>query len=430
MTRIKTAREAALEALCDIRRRKVFASDALLRACEEMDAREAALAYRLTMTVMQNRLLLDAALDGLRPEGVLEPLVRDLLRLGAAQLFYTRVPARAAVNETVNLARSACPKASGLVNAMLRKLALQTPEQIAEKLAGPPGTRASLELRHSLPHWLSEELLKRLSLDEAESFAKATGGAKPTTLIENPLFHGDKPECGQAHPFLRDARLLDGAAARAPGFSEGRWLVADAGARAIVTALELCEGQSIWDTCAAPGGKSFLSAMDMGGTGRVLATDIAVKKLSKIREGAKRLGIDSIDIRQADASRSETEIFDAVLCDVPCSGLGVLASKPDIRYKEPADFVRLPEVQYAILQNAAKAVRPGGILVYSTCTFREAENEAVTGAFLRDHPAFQLESFRLPFTHMECVAQNGEITLWPHLHGTDGFYMCKMRNIS
>lgn len=434
MAALKTARTAALEALCDIRRRNVFAADALQKACEgttphdAMDARETSLAYHLTMTVMQNRILLDAAIDRLRPSGVLEPLVRDILRLGAAQLWFTRIPPRAAVSETVNMAHRSCPRAAGLVNALMRRLADITPDEIITSIASATGTRDSLALRYSFHKWLLDELLECLSLEQAEAFAIAVSSVRSVTLIENPLFQGETSECGQPHPLLKKARMYDGAAFRAPGFADGRWLVADAGAAAVVSALGLASGQRIWDACAAPGGKTFLSAMQMNGTGNVLSTDLAEKKLPKIREGAERLHLRNVDAHQADASRFEPDgAFDAVLCDVPCSGLGVLANKPDIRYKDPAGFERLPEVQRAILENASKAVKPGGVLVYSTCTFRKAENEAVTGAFLQEHPQFCREAFDLPFIDSDCHVPNGEITLWPHIHGTDGFYICKMR---
>lgn len=434
MAAFKTARGAALEALCDIRRRNVFAADALQKACEgsspheTMDAREASLAYHLTMTVMQNRMLLDTAIDRLRTSGALEPLVRDILRLGAAQLWFTRIPPRAAVSETVNLAHRSSPRAAGLVNALMRRLADTTPEEIISSTVGATGTRDFLALRYSFPLWLLDELLECLSPEQVEAFTLAVSAVKPVTLIENPLYHGESPECGQPHPLLENARIFDGAAFRAPGFADGRWLVADAGAAAVVSALSLAPGLHVWDACAAPGGKTFLSAMQMNGTGRVLATDISDKKIPKIREGAKRLNLLNVEARQADASLFEAEeLFDAVLCDVPCSGLGVLANKPDIRYKDPAGFERLPEVQSAILENAAKAVKPGGVLVYSTCTFRKVENESVTGVFLRENPQFSREAFDLPFIVGDCHVPCGEITLWPHIHGTDGFYICKMR---
>ncbi|MCL2031544.1 MAG: methyltransferase domain-containing protein, partial [Oscillospiraceae bacterium] len=233
------------------------------------------------------------------------------------------------------------------------------------------------------------------------------------------------------------ARLYDGAAARAPGFDSGRWLVADPGAYAAAFALAsaLPRGEAqIWDACAAPGGKAFLTAMLMGGRARVLASDVSAKKLETIRAGARRLGLEGLlEVRQADASAFQPDrLFDAVLCDVPCSGLGSLANKPDIRYKKPESFARLPRVQRAILDNAARAVKPGGVLVYATCTFRRAENEEVTAGFLADHPAFAREGFDLPFhgSPEALRAGGGEMTLWPHVHGTDGFYLCRMRRMS
>ena len=423
----KTARMAALEALCDLRRNGVFAADALQKTGADMDAREAALAYCLTMTAVQNGRLIDAALDEVC-NGKLEPLVRDVLRLGAAQLLFLRVPPHAAVSESVSQAKAACPRAAGLVNALLRKLSGQTPDSVAQRLGGEAGSRPWIALRYSLPDWLMDELLARLTLEEAGAFAAATGEGRPVTLIENPLkpYKGAE-SVGIPHPVLPKARMIDGAPARAPGFADGCWLVADAGAYAVASAVG--EQPDIWDTCAAPGGKSFLMAMNTRRS--VLATDIAPKKLEKLRAGARRLGLEAmLEVRQADASEFQPgRAFDAVLCDVPCSGLGTLANKPDIRYKKPDTFGRLPQVQRSILDNAAKAVKPGGALVYATCTFRQAENGDVTDGFLADRPEFTREGFALPFAGKpeDLRADNGEVTLWPHLHGTDGFYLCKMR---
>jgi 16S rRNA (cytosine967-C5)-methyltransferase len=421
------ARGAALEALCDIRRRGVFAADALNKACEGLDSRDASMAWRIVMGVTQNRVLLDAAIDE-KLAGKAEPIVRDILRIGAVQLFYMRVPQSAAVNEAVKQTKAACPRAAGLVNAVLRALAAETPDSVIARM-GALDRKKELELRFSLPEWYTVALIERLGIDGAFAFAEKTGGVKPVTLIENALEPPDDAQrsaAGEPHPLLPDARLYDGAAASAPGFEQGKWIVADAGARAAVSALGLLPGQSLWDACSAPGGKALMAAMDMRGKGVVLATDVAGKKLQKIRESAARLRIGILDIRLADASSYAPErLFDAVLCDVPCSGLGVIWGKPDIRFKDSAAFGRFPAVQLKILENAAKAVKPGGVLVYSTCTFINAENEGVTSAFLEASPGFRSEGFEVPFS--PGGAPSGEITLWPHIHGTDCFYIHKMR---
>ena len=180
------------------------------------------------------------------------------------------------------------------------------------------------------------------------------------------------------------------------------------------------------DVCAAPGGKAFAAAMEMGDEGEITACDIHRHKLALIEKGARRLGLRCIRAELADGRQTREEwreAFDLVLCDVPCSGLGIIRKKPDIRYKDPEPLKGLPRVQRSILDNCAQYVRPGGVLLYSTCTLLKRENDAVVDGFLGDHSDFAPESFVLP--HLG--EQPGRITFWPHIHGTDGFFAAKLR---
>ena len=165
----------------------------------------------------------------------------------------------------------------------------------------------------------------------------------------------------------------------------------------------------------------------MEGRGEIIAGDIHRHKLTLIEKGAERLGLTCIQPALADGRQFREEWlegFDAVLCDVPCSGLGIIRKKPDIRYKDPAQLAGLPRVQRAILENAGRYVKPGGVLLYATCTVLPEENEEITADFLSRRPEFALEPFRLPGLDGE---NGGSITLWPQRHGTDGFYICRMR---
>ena len=194
-------------------------------------------------------------------------------------------------------------------------------------------------------------------------------------------------------------------------FRQGLFYVQDPAAHAAVEAAELTEGMRVLDACAAPGGKSFAAAIAMGDRGTVTARDIVTKKLGLVAAGAARMGLSSIQCQPGDARDIEGGDHDAVFADVPCSGLGVIRKKPDIRYRAPEMLSSLPELQGELLEAAARAVRPGGRLVYSTCTWRPAENGDVTAAFLRTHPAFEKVTER---------------TFWPDTDGTDGFYICRM----
>ena len=200
----------------------------------------------------------------------------------------------------------------------------------------------------------------------------------------------------------------------------------DAAARLAAIAAGPKPGDRVLDVCAAPGGKSFAMAMQMENRGDILSCDIHPHKLKLIENGAARLGITIIRTALADGRERHAgwvEQADVVLADVPCSGLGIIRKKPDIRWKDPAQLAQLPAVQLSILNNVSAYVRPGGVLVYATCTVLPEENGGVVSAFLDVHPDFAKEEFTLPGIG-SCP---GDVTLWPQRTGTDGFYICRMR---
>ena len=196
-------------------------------------------------------------------------------------------------------------------------------------------------------------------------------------------------------------------------------------------AAQVTPGQRVLDMCAAPGGKSFSAAIAMGDVGSIVSCDLHERKLSRIREGAARLGITCLETAAADGRRFDPKWesgFDTVLVDAPCSGLGIIRKKPDVRYKKADDLFALPVIQSALLENAARYVRPGGLLVYSTCTILPEENQQITDAFLAEHEEFEREAMLLP--QPVGTVSDGQITLWPQRHQTDGFYICRMRRHS
>ena len=182
------------------------------------------------------------------------------------------------------------------------------------------------------------------------------------------------------------------------------------------------------DACAAPGGKTFASAMLMGGEGKIISCDLHPHKKKLIAAGAQRLGLSLIEAKTADGKEFHPEwegAFDCVLVDAPCSGLGVIRKKPDIRYKDSEPLAQLPAIQKDILENVCRYVRPGGTLLYSTCTILERENGQIVADFLARHGEFSVEAFQLPGPIGN--VESGQITLWPHRHGTDGFFIAKLR---
>ena len=436
-----SARDTALRVLSAGRTASAWA-DASLKAQLQRDGlsgAEAALATRMVYGVLQNRALLDFYLGAYCTQkvGHLQPPLADILRLGAYQiLFLDKVPARAAVNESVELAkRNKRGQAAGLVNAVLRKVSLN-------KDTLPPIPRRDeaqyLSVRYSHPKWLVKRLLTLLGREEAEAFLAADNGIVPLTVQVNTLkttaedLAAELTAAGVTaapHPWVPDCLELSGSGdlTALEAFQTGKFFVQDPAAKLVSLISAPKKGQRVIDVCAAPGGKSFGAAIAMEDRGEVLACDLHENKLSRIEAGAARLGLKSIWDFAADGTvfRPEwAESADVVLVDAPCSGLGIIRKKPDIRYKSPDDLFTLTVAQSTILENAARYVKPGGTLIYSTCTILPEENGQVVDGFLSGHPEFSRETFTLPAPMGE---QPGELTLWPHRHGTDGFYICRLR---
>ena len=430
------ARTTALTALIACRRQGAWADGALKEyiARDRLDRRDAALATRLVYGVVQNRLLLDFWLERLVKGGTvrLQPVVLDILRLGLYQITQMdKIPPSAAVNEAVEQGKKyASRQAAGLINGVLRS-ALRQRDTLT-----PP---EDLSIRYSHPRPLVELLEAQVGAGELEALLESHNQLPPLTVQRNPLavseadFRRELADAGveaMPHPWCRDSWLLQGSGSleALPLFRRGGFYVQDPAARLAVTAAGLEPGMRVLDVCAAPGGKSFAAAIDLRGAGAVLSCDIHPHKITLLERGAARLGLHNLTARLQDATAFAPELadqMDAVLADVPCSGLGVIRKKPDIRYKDLEPLGRLPEIQRRILDNVSRYVRPGGVLLYSTCTILHRENEAVAEAFLADHPEFSPEPFPLP------EALGGEhramAALYPHRHGTDGFFICKLR---
>ncbi|MBQ9413415.1 MAG: 16S rRNA (cytosine(967)-C(5))-methyltransferase RsmB [Oscillospiraceae bacterium] len=434
-------RKAALDALERCRREGAWSDAALWRVFRDgaLDPRDRALAAALCYGVLQNRLLLDHRLQALssRPLGRVEPKVLDILRLSAFQLMLLdRIPASAAVNEGVALCReTGFARAAGYVNAVLRALA-------AAPWEGVPEGRdpEALSVRYSHPLWLVQTLLDRLGPEETERLLRCHNSPAPLSIQVNTLKTDDEAllsaleQAGiraRAHPFLPHCLLADRAGdfSRTRAFRDGWFYIQDPAARFAVLAAAPLPGERVLDVCAAPGGKSFAAAIMAENRLALTACDLHENKLSRLREGAERLGVrlETLASDGRDFRPDWENAFDLVIADVPCSGLGVIRKKPDIRYKDPEQFAGLTSVQTGILRNVARYVRPGGRLLYSTCTLRREENEAVAGAFLAEREDFAGEDFTLPG---DFASRDGMLSLWPHRQDTDGFFIAKLRKRS
>ncbi len=435
-----SGREAALTALQRCRKDGAWSGEAIDKLIRkyELDRREAALASRLCLGVLQNSSFLDYYIDLYRRGGTkLEPKLRDVLRLGAYQLlFMDKIPESAAVNESVALSKkSGYSRASGLVNAILRRIA-----ENKENLPEIPGKGSAkyLSVRYSHPQWLAERIIEEKGYDFAEAFLRENNEPSPLNIQVNRL--KISPEAymkmlDEAEiPYTENQwpvgclELKGGNVSRLPGFEEGLFYVQDRAARIAAEIAEAKPGMKVLDACAAPGGKSFASAINMDNKGSILSCDIHEKKLSLIEAGAERLGIEIISTRANDARKPDESLkkaFDLVIADVPCSGLGVIGKKPEIRQKDEKEIANLPQIQKDILHTLAEYVKPEGWLIYSTCTVLKCENEDIVENFLKENPDFQA----VEFTAGEIKSVNGMYTFWPNTDGCDGFFAARMRRI-
>ncbi len=436
---MESARSIAYKILLDAEKRSTYSNIALdreLSRCELSDA-DKALCSVIVLGVTERALTLDAIIDALasRPSEI-EADARVLLRMGIYQLhFLDRIPDHAAVNETVSLASR---RIRGFVNAMLRSY-LRTRESggveslFPKKEEDPHGY---LSLKHSFPEGMCRRFSEIYGFERTDAIFERFNATPPMTLRINTLkidrdgYAALLDSCGIEYALsdrLYDAIKVRGAAySSLPGADDGFFFVQDEASQACVEVLGAESGHVVVDTCSCPGSKSFGSAIRMRNEGEIYSFDLHKSKLSLIEKGAARLGIDIIKVDERDGRRPDESLFgraDRVLCDVPCSGLGVIAKKPEIRYKDISEFARLPEIQYAILEASAIYLKVGGILVYSTCTVLPEENGENIEKFLSAHPEFEV----VDFTVLGRDSEGGMLSLTPDIDGTDGFFIAKLR---
>ncbi len=376
----------------------------------------------LVYTVFEKEFLLDYILSRYlkMPVMRLDAEIRASLRLGSAQIFFfDRVPDYSACSETVEIVKkSRCRSGAGLVNAVLRNL-IRDKEGILQDIE-----KAPLSIKYSMPEWIVD--LWREGYGEEKTVEILEGFSKkvPLCLHTNTLkITSDellseftkRGYCAHLHEMCRDIIVLDTAASPSSlfGFEEGLFFVQGSASAIAVNSLSPTPGSLVLDVCACPGGKSFAAAMCLENSGEIHSFDLHESKLSLVKKGAERLGIENLSVACHDAREEFSEFLnraDFVIADVPCSGLGVLSKKPDIRRKNKADIERLPDIQYKILENTSKTLKSGGVLLYSTCTLNPTENENITNRFLENNKGFSRRD-KFP------------VTYFPHDVTEDGFFV-------
>ena len=421
------ARIAAVSALNSCLYKNAFSQSEIEKniAKYSLAPNDASLFTKIFLGTLQNLYVCDRHIKAYseRSTDSLDDTVRSILETAFYQLlFLDKVPARAVVNDAVSLAGYFRLKSSsGFVNAVLRSF-LREPEKVS--LPMREETARFLSGQYSAPIWLCERLADERGFETAEAFLKASQDEPDIFVNANTLKISPEDFEKELSGYLGErSRYADycwklkasGNIRKLPGYEEGHFYVQNPSAKAVSRMADIKPGDNILDACAAPGGKSVTSAIKMRNRGKILSCDISEAKLRRIEENASRLGTDIIDTRCMDASvfcPEFFESFDTVIADVPCSGLGVIKSRPEIKYKKKEEIAALPEIQKRIALNLKNYVKAGGQLVYSTCTVLKAENEELVRGVLEESPELTLENEKL------ILPTDGE---------SDGFYIAVLR---
>lgn len=420
---MQNPRKVAVNILLKIEKESAFSNIAVANLLKEaeLDNKDKALVSAIVYGVLDRKITLDALLSRFMKTPIKKtaPFTLQVLRTALYQiLFMDKIPESAAVNEAVKIIKkSKESRNSGFVNAVLRSC-------IREENLIPQGdTPKELEIRYSCPLWIIESFIKDYGKENAVKLLEESLKPPPITLRVNTL----KTDAKSLKKELENqglSAICEGDTIivnqgfdipNNPLYKNGLFHAQDKASQKAVSVLSPKKGERVLDVCAAPGGKSFTMAEYMENEGELISCDLYENRVKLISDNAKRLQIDIIKTRTADACIYDENmgLFDAILCDVPCSGLGVIRRKPDIKYKPHTDFKELEEIQYGILTNAVKYLKKGGRILYSTCTLRKEENENLVFRFLSEY-----NNFRKEYEH----------TFMPHIDGTDGFYCALLVN--
>ncbi len=441
-----TARQAAATALIKVNYEGGYSNLVLNETLKkgELSPEDNSFASRLFYGTLERKLTLDHIIGGYskKPVKNMTPAVAEILRTALYQLVYLdSVPDSAAVNEAVKLTRQMkVSSASGFVNAVLRSFIRDE-----KRIPSVRGNRLKrLEVKYSCPQWIIKTMLEAYgedaaiamlehSLDRPPLYARVnTAKITVDDCIAQLTQEGVQ---AQKDPDLEGCILLTATSSieKLPSFEKGLFHIQDKSSQLCAATLEAKAGERVLDCCSAPGSKSFTLAQQMQNRGEIISCDIFEEKINKIQAGADRLGLSCIHPQLRDAAVFDLNLgeFDRVLCDVPCSGIGIISRKPEIKYKREQELRELPDIQAKILNNASRYVKTGGRLVYSTCTLLMQENQKIVEAFLDQHKEF--EPCPLPQTVRKAVGLTEEnqwqVTLLAQMANTDGFFIACMKKV-
>ncbi|MBQ1977555.1 MAG: 16S rRNA (cytosine(967)-C(5))-methyltransferase RsmB [Ruminococcus sp.] len=444
---MKSSREVAFDVLKKVLSDDAYSNLALDNAVKEnnLSRLDSAFCTALVYGVLERLLTLDYIIRKLSsvPFRKIELSTLIILRIGVYQILYMdKVPDSAAVNECVNLAKKKkLFKSSGFINGLLRSFI-----RTENKLILPPESDKVkyLSVKYSCPEYLVKLWLESYKEEVTVSILESLSGRPPLTihvntlltesetLIENLREEGVEAEASSVCPDMLTIRN-SGAVDNLKAYALGEFFVQDTASAVCALLSGAKSGDTVYDVCSAPGGKAFAMAINMENKGVIRAFDLHPHKIRLIENGAKRLAISIVNASIRDASE-DTDLVqqaDVVLCDVPCSGFGILRRKPEIRYRKAQDYDNLPPLQLKILQNSAKLVKPGGTLLYSTCTLNPAENSQVVEKFLSTHEDFVPKSIDIPQGISKKISEpSNMLTLFPEREGSDGFFIALLERRS
>lgn len=442
MAKAKTARHLALEALWRIENKGEFAKRALEEAFHDpLNPADKSLVMEIVYGVQRHRGRIDWIIERQAERNIetIDPWIRNILRMGVYQiLFLDRVPPWAAVDESVGLAKiHGHSGIAGFVNAVLRNIIRNREDISLPQIEEDPVFHISVLYSH--PEWLVRRWIGRFGVEETVALCKANNEIPPLTIRTNTLFIDRGNLLESIREEVGDAELtpLSSCGIRIKGYhaikelnsyKRGWFQIQDEGAQLIAPILDPRKGERVLDACAGMGGKTTHMAEIMGNEGEIIALDSDEGRLNLLRENTERLGIKIIKEKKADSTSNLSNLgtFDRILVDAPCSGLGVLRRHPEGKWRKKEGIIgEFQKIQMNILRNVSSLLKPQGKIVYCSCSTEHEEGEEVIKSFIRENSGFYLDDLTsyLP----ETVLENGFFRVYPHRHGTDGFFAARLR---
>lgn len=437
------SRELAFKVLVDIESNNNYSNISINKHFKNIDIsnNERGLATEIIYGVVEKKIYLDYIIDKLSKIKVqkLSNYVKIFLRMGIYQIVFLDISDYASVNETVNLAKKYDKKSSGFVNAILRNL-IRNKDEILKIDAENENMYYSI--KYSYSPWMIKTFIKDFGKEFTEDLLEANN-EKPNLYIrvntlkitrEKLMKEFDKIsiksyKVNDIEEALRVENLKN--IENNDLFKKGFFTIQDISSMIVGKVMNPNKNSRVLDLCSAPGGKTTHIATLMENTGEVVSRDIFDHKLKLIKNSVDRLGLTNVKIEKSDASiidKNIIENFDYVLCDVPCSGLGIIKRKPEIKYKSKEEIKDLPKLQYDILENASKYLKVGGVLIYSTCTILDSENISNVYKFLENNKNFELSKINEVNVDLE-NQENGYLKIYPNIHNMDGFFIAKLKKV-